>query len=149
MGELGDGQYFSNRACPGEGRVNTPKLVLALLDEAYERKTWHGPNLKQSLKGVSMVEAAWRPGPGRHNIWEVALHAAYWKHEVRRRITGGKRERFPLKGHNWFAADDGSWPAAVRLLLDEHRALRAAVAALPSGALRRRVRGRDTAAFTI
>ena len=52
MGELGDGQYFSNRACPGEGRVNTPKLVLALLDEAYERKTWHGPNLKQSLKGV-------------------------------------------------------------------------------------------------
>ena len=33
--------------------MNTPKLVLALLDEAYERKTWHGPNLKQSLKGVS------------------------------------------------------------------------------------------------
>src|SRR5437899_12362197 len=96
MGELGDGQYFSNRACPGEGRVNTPKLVLALLDEAYERKTWHGPNLKQSLKGVSMVEAAWRPGPGRHNIWEVALHAAYWKYTVRseERRVGKEVERW-------------------------------------------------------
>ena len=31
--------------------MDSGKLVLALLDEAYEKKTWHGPNLKQSLKG--------------------------------------------------------------------------------------------------
>lgn len=48
--------------------MDSGKLVLALLDEAYEKKTWHGPNLKQSLKGVTAEEAAWRPGPGRHNI---------------------------------------------------------------------------------
>src|SRR6266705_2550287 len=134
MGELGDGPYFSNRACPGEGRVNTPKLVLALLDEAYERKTWHGPNLKQSLKGVSMVEAAWRPGPGRHNIWEVALHAAYWKYTVRRRIVGGRRGSFELKGSNFFARpergrlNEAAWSEDKKLLEREHRALRATVA---------------------
>jgi len=50
--------------------VDSPKLVLALLEEAYEKKTWHGPNLKQSIKGISAKQAAWRPGPGRHNIWE-------------------------------------------------------------------------------
>jgi len=58
--------------------VDSAKLVLALLDEAYEKKTWHGPNLKQSIKGVTAKQAAWRPRAGRHNIWEVMLHAAYW-----------------------------------------------------------------------
>ena len=97
--------------------MNTLKLVLAVLDEAYQRKTWHGPNLKQSLKGVTVVEAAWRPGPGRHNIWEVALHAAYWKYTVRRRIEGNKRGSFALKGSNFFLrpekgnATEAAWRA--------------------------------------
>jgi hypothetical protein len=75
---------------PYGGRVLKPaELVLALLDEGYEKRTWHGPNLRQSLRGVTAKQAAWRPERGRHNIWEVALHAAYWKYSVRRRIEGG------------------------------------------------------------
>ena len=114
--------------------MNSPQLVLALLDEAYEKKTWHGPNLKQSLKGVSAKQAAKRPGPGRHNIWEVMLHTAYWKYAVRRRIEGGKRGSFVLKGSNFFArpekgkATEAAWRADKRLLEREHRALRATVA---------------------
>jgi hypothetical protein len=108
--------------------------VLALLDEAYEKKTWHGPNLKQSLKGVAAEQAAWRPGPGRHNIWEVALHAAYWKYAVRRRIEGGKCGSFVLKGSNFFARPEkdemteAAWDVDKKLLEREHRALREAVA---------------------
>jgi len=109
-------------------------LLLALLDEAYEKKTWHGPNLKQSLKGVSVVQAAWRPGPGRHNIWELALHAAYWKYVARRRIEGSKRGTFALEGSNFFTrpqkgnATEATWAADRKLLEREHRALRTAVA---------------------
>jgi DinB superfamily len=114
--------------------VESAKLVLALLDEAYEKKTWHGPNLKQSLKRVSAKQAAWRPGPGRHNIWEVTLHAAYWKYAVRRRIEGGKRGSFALKGSNFFARpekgklNEAAWSADKKLLQREHRALTEAVA---------------------
>jgi len=114
--------------------VDSGKLVLALLDEAYDRKTWHGPNLKQSLKGVTAEQAAWRPGPGRHNIWEVALHAAYWKYAVRRRIEGGKRGSFALKGSNFFARpekgklNEAAWSADKKLLEREHRALHVTVA---------------------
>lgn len=117
-----------------EAGVDTAELVLALLDEAYEKKTWHGPNLKQSLKGVSARQAAWRPGPGRHNIWEVALHAAYWKYAVRRRIEGGKRGSFVLKGSNFFArpekgrATEAAWSADKKLLEREHRAMCATIA---------------------
>ena len=113
--------------------MNTNQLVLALLDEGYSRKTWHGPNLRQSLKGVTASRAAWRPAPGRHNIWELTLHAAYWKYAVRRRIEGGKRGSFVLKGSNFFArpekgnATEAAWRADLALLEREHKALEAAI----------------------
>lgn len=116
--------------------MDSTRLVLAVLDEAYERKTWHGPNLKQSLKGVTARQAAWRPGRDRHNIWEVALHAAYWKYALRRRIEGGKRGSFELKGSNFFTRpekdkrNEAAWTADKRLLEREHRALRATVVQL-------------------
>ncbi len=116
--------------------MDSAKLVLALLDEAYEKKTWHGPNLKQSIKGVTAKQAAWRPAPGRHNIWEVMLHAAYWKYAVRRRIEGGKRGSFALKGSNFFTRpekgnlNEAAWRADKELLEREHRALRMTIAKL-------------------
>jgi hypothetical protein len=108
-------------------------LVLALLDEAYSRKTWHGPNLKQSLKGVTAKQAAWRPATGRHNIWELAVHSAYWKYAVRRRIEGGQRGSFALKGSNFFPRPEKNgltktaWRADLALLAAEHRALEQAI----------------------
>jgi len=116
--------------------LDSAKLVLALLDEGYEKKTWHGPNLKQSIKGVTAKQAAWRPGAGRHNIWEVMLHAAYWKYAVRRRIEGGKRGSFVLKGSNFFArpekgkGNEAAWSADKELLEREHQALLATAAKL-------------------
>src|SRR5260370_33491811 len=107
--------------------MDSAKLVLALLDEAYEKKTWHGPNLKQSIRGVSAKQAAWRPGPGRHNTWEVMLHAAYWKYEWRRRIEVGKSDAITMKGSNFFAKPrydklhEAVWYADTELLKSEHR----------------------------
>ena len=109
------------------------ELVVRLLDEAYEKNTWHGPNLKQAIRGVSAKQAAWRPGKGRHNIWEETLHAAYWKYEVRRRIEGEKKGSFALKGKNFFSrpekgkVNEAAWRADKNLLDREHRALRAAI----------------------
>ena len=77
-------------------------LILAIFEEAYCKKTWHGPNLRQSLKGVTAKQAAWRPVPGGHNIWELTVHAAYWKYAARRRMEGGKPGSFALKGSNFF-----------------------------------------------
>ena len=81
-------------------------LLIRILDESYERKAWHGPNLKGSIRGLAPDRAAWRPQPGRHSIAEHVIHAAYWKYAVRRRLEGGTRGAFPLKGSNWFAVLD-------------------------------------------
>jgi DinB superfamily len=118
--------------CGGEA-LKSAELVLALLDEAYEKRTWHGPNLRQSLRGVSAKQAAWRPGRGRHNIWEVALHAAYWKYAVRRRVEDGKRGSFALKGSNFFERPEkgklteAAWSTDKGLLEQEHKRMRAAI----------------------
>lgn len=110
--------------------MRTADAMLALFDEAYEKKAWHGPNLKQSLKGVTARQAARRPGKNRHNIWELTLHAAYWKYTVRNRLEGGKRGSFALKGSNFFARPEKghfngkAWKADKEILEKEHRALR-------------------------
>ena len=126
-------------------------ILLALLDEAFDHAAWHGPTLRGALRGVTAAQAEWRPGRGRHTIRELALHAAYWKYAVRRRLNGEKRGTFPLEGSNWFAAGPSrTWRDDVRLLGEEHKKLRAAVAAYPPRALEKPVDDRkQTAAFTI
>jgi hypothetical protein len=109
-------------------------VLLRQLDQGYAAKAWHGPNLRGSLRGLPVEVVAFRPAPGRHNVWEIAVHAAYWKYVVRRRLLGEKRGSFPLKGSNWFARPveltEAAWRADLALLEECHRALRAAVAAL-------------------
>ncbi|HVS30964.1 MAG TPA: DinB family protein [Thermoanaerobaculia bacterium] len=114
-------------------------VLLANLDDAYERKAWHGTNLRGSLRGLTLEQLVWRPAKGRNNIWELAGHAAYWKYTVWRRLTGQKRGSFPLKGSNFFPSPerplDAEWRDVLALLDSVHRKLREAVAALPPRAL--------------
>jgi uncharacterized damage-inducible protein DinB len=110
------------------------ELLLHFLDEAYEKKAWHGPNLRGSIRGLSAKEAAWRPSPRRHNIWEIVVHCAYWKYAVRRRMLGEKRGSFPLKGSNWFVRPatlaEKAWREDIKLLETCHRSMRDAIAGL-------------------
>jgi hypothetical protein len=120
--------------------------LLGLLEEGYNRAAWHGPNLRGSIRGITAREAALRPSAGRHNIWEIVLHAAYWKYRVRARLLGEKRGSFSIPGSNWFPRPmDGSekaWRADVALLDQEHRLLREAVSGFPPEDLDRSSRGR-------
>ena len=118
-----------------------------IVDELYRGPAWHGPSLRESIRGVTAAQAAWRPSPRRHNIWEIVVHAAYWKHVVRRRLTG-RKEAFAFAGHDWFVRPGGprTWRDDLRLLADEHRKLRASVAAMTPEERRRVLpRRRDTA----
>jgi uncharacterized damage-inducible protein DinB len=119
--------------------VTAGELLLRLLDQAYDRKSWHGPNLRGSIRGVGPALAAWRPAARRRSIAEIVVHAAYWKYAARRRLLGEKRGSFPLKGSNWFPrpADlsPEAWAEDVALLERMHGELWAAVADLAPSAL--------------
>jgi hypothetical protein len=121
--------------------------LLALLDESFDHAAWHGPTLRGSIRGVTEREAAWRPAPRHHNIWELTVHAAYWAYAVHRRITRGERGGFGEKGSNWFVrpAPGRRWRDDVRGLVEHHRQLRVSIARLSPRDLRRVVRGRPLA----
>jgi hypothetical protein len=118
------------------------ELLLEILDQAFDRKGWHGTTLRGSLRGMSHEQALWRPAPGRHNIWELTVHAAYWKYAVRRRLVGDAMGSFARKPSNWpLVPEDGdqkAWKLDIRLLESEHRLLRDTVRTLPPPRLEER-----------
>jgi hypothetical protein len=114
------------------------------LDAAYDRPAWHGPNLRGSIRRVDARQASWRPAEGQRNLWEITLHAAYWKYVVWRKITGQKRGSFPRQGSDWFLRPEPStpekqavaaWRDDIALLDTMHQQLREAVATLTREAL--------------
>lgn len=126
------------------------KLLAENLQPAPRRRGWHGgPTPVGALRGVDARQASWRPGAARKSVWELALHIAYWKYAVRRRLesmeAGKSDERFARSPSNWpalpKAIDDAAWAADVSLVREEHTKLVAAVRRIPAGWLDRKPPG--------
>ena len=115
--------------------------LIALLNEGFRQRAWHGTNLMGSIRGLDPATAAWRPGPGRHNIWELIVHCAYWKYAVTRLLTGAKSGSFAYDGSNFFPRDGGTTDDLkrdIRLLRRCHRDLVAAASKVKPGELGRK-----------
>lgn len=118
------------------------RLLVEIVEQGYTAPSWHGTPLAGALRGLTVREALWRPGKARHNIWELALHAAYWKYIVRRRILRDPTVTFPREPANWPAlprpANAAAWKRDRALLADQHRRLVQAIRGLPGAQLERR-----------
>ena len=136
------------------GKTNSQtQLLLQLIKEAYKSKAWHGTNLRGSIRGLSAKQAAWRPATSRHNIWEIAVHSAYWKYAVRRRLTGEKKGSFLLKGSNWFNRSENlsekAWRADIKMLDEMHRSLCEAIAKIKPSKISRKPDGSKFSVLSI
>jgi len=119
-----------------------------LLDEAFAGPAWHGPSLKVALRDVTAERALWRPGVGRPNVWEQALHCAIGKQIVANRMDPTRRERFPRAlVRSWWAAAPTladadararAWRDDLALLDASHQRLLAVLARTPMSRLRER-----------
>jgi len=123
--------------------MDSRERLLEALRRAFDGRSWHGPNLLGAIRGVTPEEAFFRPGRGRHSVYDLVLHAAYWKYVARRRLTGERRGSFPMKGSNFFdepgTKDALAVAAAREVLVGEHGALVESVRTLPdSGFAERR-----------
>lgn len=114
--------------------MSDPRLreILGLLDPPTGRRLWYGgATVAGCLRGVTPEQAAWRPAQGRHSIWELTLHLAYWKYAVRRHLEDLPQGSFPRTPANWPAvpepADAAHWKADRALLRSEHGQLVEAV----------------------
>jgi hypothetical protein len=109
-------------------------LLLRQLRQAFDERAWHGTNLLGSLRGLPPEVVAWRPQPGRHTIAELAVHAAYWKYRVHRKLSDAPPRAFDLPGSNFFPREGvptaDEWAADLALLKRWHERLLASVAEL-------------------
>lgn len=112
-------------------------ILSRLLDEGYGPGAWHGADLRAAIADVSETTAFWRPGAGRHNIAEIALHHAFCAHSVIGQLTGKDAGTFVVEGSDWFELNGDTMPwKAVRSTLDatQHR-LASVVADIGAGVI--------------
>ena len=110
--------------------------IVDQLEREHSGDPWHGSPLHAILDDLSATDAAARPIPEGHSIWELVLHITGWKNEVRRRLSGapaGEPERgdWPAPGE----PSDARWREAIAGLDRAHQDLVDAVRALPESAL--------------
>jgi hypothetical protein len=107
-----------------------PLPLTRVLDEGYGPGAWHGADMKAAIADVTPSLAFWRPGNGRHNIAEIALHHAWCVRNVTAQLSGGEPPAFPVDGADWLALDDEkaiSWAEIRRTVEEQQQALTRAV----------------------
>ncbi len=59
------------------------ELVVDHVHTTLEPEDWQWqPSLKEALEGLTAAQAAWKPTPERHSIWQIVRHLILWKRGV-------------------------------------------------------------------
>jgi len=113
------------------------------LHRAYAGGAWHGPALRQLLRGVSARQAAARPVRSAHTIWELVLHITAWKRAVLRRMQGKATSLSPAENFPpMHTATAANWKKTQAALRTAQHDLHRAVSALPNLRLKKIVPGK-------
>jgi uncharacterized damage-inducible protein DinB len=121
------------------------------LERAYDGAAWHGPPLKAVLGSVTAQQAAAKPIPGVHSIWELVGHIIAWQRVVVRRLAGERiddlpaDENFPPVNE----ASEAAWTQTLQELDRSHRELAGAVTRLPDAHLNEVVRGQSYSIYVM
>ena len=115
------------------------------LRRAYDGDCWHGPPLREVLKGVSAKAAAAKHPKLAHSIWGLVNHLAAWVEVVATRATERRAIMTPDAGDFPPATDtsEKAWSAALENLDRQHRNLLGVVAGLDAAKLDETVPGKD------
>ncbi|HXG67415.1 MAG TPA: DinB family protein [Blastocatellia bacterium] len=112
------------------------RRIRSQLRRAFEGEAWHGPSVKELLAGVTAAQAAAKPLPGAHSIWELVLHISAWEKVARRRLAGEAAEL--SKEEDWPPVRDTSeaaWGQTLQEMEQAHQELREAVGQLDEARL--------------
>ena len=117
--------------------------IVDQLKRAFEGEAWHGPSVRELLATTTCAQAAERPIPGAHTIWEIVVHMGVWESVARRRLLGETIADLPPE-QDWPAvknATEPAWRKELEELEKSHVQMRRAIAELTDERLRERVPG--------
>lgn len=117
----------------------------ALLKYTSEGPAWHGPAVLDTLRSVNADEAAARPVPAAHTIWEILNHMIAWQEYAVRALEGVDAPI--LEGEaNWppvAASDADAWAETVARFEASNRRVQALLSEYDDARLRETIPGRD------
>lgn len=126
--------------------VNLLTLHDLVVDHVYtllEKEGWQWqPPLSQALGGLTAAQAAWKPAPERHSIWQIVRHLILWKGGVLEAWNGNPPDGRQLLARDWREAADGNeadWARDRQILLAISAELLSRVSAVDDAGLSRAI----------
>jgi uncharacterized damage-inducible protein DinB len=92
-------------------------LVLDHLTYTFEKEAWQPP-LSGAIDGLTAEQAAWKPSPERHSIWQIVRHVILWKQGVLDALQGKVPDYRVMEKADWeeVSGDDAAWLADAQTL---------------------------------
>jgi uncharacterized damage-inducible protein DinB len=125
--------------------------ILDQLDRAFEGDAWHGPSLRELLKGVTAQQANSKPSPGIHSIWEIILHVTAEQDVTRRRLAGEMIVDLPPE-LDWPRIPDNNetaWQQTIDRLAESKKKLRQSISQISDDGLEEIVPGKGYSAYVL
>lgn len=97
---------------------------------AFDGEAWHGPSVMALLEGVTAAQAAARPIPAAHSIWQLTNHIRAWESACLRRLKGDPAQL--TDEEDWPPVTDTSesaWEKTKQELVATHEELLRTIAA--------------------
>lgn len=100
------------------------KALIELWNGAWGEGLWAAPWSK-ALDGLTASQAAWKPNPARHSIWQIAHHVLFWR-GVTLRVARGEPEpdQAEIGRRNWeepSQTNTEAWNKTVHRFETSHR----------------------------
>lgn len=90
-------------------------------DTAWQSGLWAAP-WSRALEGLTAQQAAWKPGPQRHSVWQSVYHLLFWRDVTLRQTRGEPRpDDAETERRNWEEPTDMS-PAAWQKMVGRYEA---------------------------
>lgn len=102
---------------PGRDVAAVSGALARWTEEAFQGDThWFGA-LWALVEGLTADQAAWRPAPDRHCVWEIVRHVTFWRRYALENVLGHSKP--DIRSGSWRQlgeADDASWQADLERL---------------------------------
>jgi uncharacterized damage-inducible protein DinB len=94
------------------------RALIAHVDSSFEGPNGDYPALLETISGLTVQQAAWRPSATSNSIWQIVYHLASGKEWQIEMMEKGQAET-----HGWPEppGDERSWQALIAHLKDVHR----------------------------
>ena len=106
------------------------QFLLKTWDDTWD-KSWWWPAFSVAFPDLTAAQAAWKPAPQRHSIWQILNHMILWRQVCVRRARGEKPSHDEIDRRNWEEPPDptdAAWRDALARLERSHRQVHEALA---------------------